>query len=70
MLLGREQGMPLETRVARWAAVYPKVRSRLEKEPEVIDLRYPNGFAVRSTGVAGGEAGKTAGPVVKAGHRR
>lgn len=51
LLLGREQGLPLEARVTRWAAVYPRVRARLDGQPEVIDLRYPNGFAVRSVGV-------------------
>lgn len=68
LLLGRDQGMPLETRVARWAAVYPKVRSRFEKEPQVIDLRYPNGFAVRSTAVspeAGRETSSSAGRVYR-----
>ena len=48
LLLGREQGLPIEDRVNRWVSVYPRVRARLERRAEVIDLRYPNGFAVRS----------------------
>ena len=51
LLLGREQGLPLEARVTRWASVYPRVRARLDGQPEVVDLRYPNGFAVRAVGV-------------------
>jgi cell division protein FtsQ len=48
LLLGREQGLPIEQRVARWVSVYPRVQARLEKRADVVDLRYPNGFAVRS----------------------
>lgn len=51
LLLGREEGLPVEARVRRWAAVYPRVRARLDGQPEVVDLRYPNGFAVRAVGV-------------------
>lgn len=69
LLLGRDQGLPIESRVARWVAVYPRVAQRLDRQPEVIDLRYPNGFAVRSAAVVGmpGQAGAK---VVKAAHRR
>lgn len=51
LLLGREQGLPIEARVTRWAQVYPRVMARLDGQPEVVDLRYPNGFAVRPVGV-------------------
>lgn len=48
LLLGRDQGMPIERRVARWVDAYPHVVSTLNRRAEVIDLRYPNGFAIRS----------------------
>ncbi len=38
----------IEERVTRWASVYPRVSHRFDSRPEVIDLRYPNGFAVRA----------------------
>jgi cell division septal protein FtsQ len=28
------------------------VRGRLDQKPQVIDLRYPNGFAVRAAGLS------------------
>jgi cell division protein FtsQ len=52
LLLGRDQGVPIEERVRRWAAVYPRMRGRLDQKPQVIDLRYPNGFAVRAAGLS------------------
>jgi cell division protein FtsQ len=48
LLLGRDQGLPIEERVRRWVTAYPRVKARLERRAEVVDLRYPNGFAVRS----------------------
>lgn len=49
LLLGRErENVPIGERVARWAQSYPEVVSRLNRRAEVIDLRYPNGFAIRS----------------------
>ncbi len=57
LLLGREQGVPLEERVRRWASVYPRVMARLDGQPEVVDLRYPNGFAVRAVNVLAVEEG-------------
>lgn len=50
LLLGREQGIAHEQRVARMVDVMPQVMARLGGMPEVIDLRYPNGFAVRKPG--------------------
>jgi cell division protein FtsQ len=50
LVLGREQGVPLEERVARWVEAYPRVRGRLGERAQVIDLRYPNGFAARAAG--------------------
>lgn len=48
LLLGRDQGMPIDGRVTRWVEAYPHVVASLNRRAEVIDLRYPNGFAIRS----------------------
>lgn len=48
LLLGRDQGIPIERRIARWVEAYPHVVATLNRRAEVIDLRYPNGFAIRS----------------------
>jgi cell division protein FtsQ len=67
LLLGRDQGVPIEDRVRRWAAVYPRVQTRLERGADVVDLRYPNGFAVRANGLVGAReapAGRRAGLAV------
>jgi cell division protein FtsQ len=58
LLLGRDQGLPIEARVIRWVKVYPRVADRFDRPADVIDLRYPNGFAVRSVLVAVGEKPK------------
>lgn len=50
LLLGREQGMPIAERVARWVSVQPTVQLRLNREIAAVDLRYPNGFAMRAPG--------------------
>lgn len=70
LLLGREQGVPLEMRVARWVAVYPRVRTRLERQTDVVDLRYPNGFAVRAHGAAGDLDGPAGASMMRARHQR
>lgn len=60
LLLGREQGMPLGDRVARWVQAYPVTTDRLNRNIVAVDLRYPNGFAVHAPGAAarpGREAG-------------
>jgi cell division protein FtsQ len=56
LLLGRDQGVPIEERVKRWAGVFPRVQARLDRKAELIDLRYPNGFAIRSVAVVAAEA--------------
>jgi len=48
LLLGRDQGIPIERRIARWVETWPIVVATLDRRAEVIDLRYPNGFAIRS----------------------
>ncbi len=50
LLLGREQGLPIAERVARWVALAPTVQTRLNREIALVDLRYPNGFALRAPG--------------------
>jgi cell division protein FtsQ len=62
VMLGREQGLPIAERVERWVAHYPQVYQRLNRHAEVVDLRYPNGFAVRVPGVFEPEADGRAGP--------
>jgi cell division protein FtsQ len=42
--LGREQ---VEGRLARFVAVYDRTIARLNRRIDYVDLRYPNGFAVR-----------------------
>jgi cell division protein FtsQ len=51
LLIGRDEGVPVNDRITRWVAVHPTVQVRLNERAEVIDLRYPNGFAVRAPGV-------------------
>jgi cell division protein FtsQ len=48
LLLGREQGVAMEDRMTKWVASVPRLQSRLASRPELYDLRYPNGFAVRA----------------------
>lgn len=48
LLIGREHGVPIADRVARWVESYPLVTERIQRRASLIDLRYPNGFAVRS----------------------
>jgi cell division protein FtsQ len=50
LLLGRDQELPVVDRVARWVELYPQVHLRLNRHAETVDLRYPNGFAVRVPG--------------------
>ena len=51
LLIGRDEGVAVNDRIARWVAVHPTVQARLNERTEVVDLRYPNGFAVRAPGV-------------------
>lgn len=57
LLIGRDEGVAVMDRVSRWAAVHQQVQSRINQRTEVIDLRYPNGFAVQAPGVIDGEHG-------------
>lgn len=47
--LGRDQAKhPLADRLARFAAHYPAVKQKFGAVAAVADMRYPNGFALRS----------------------
>lgn len=67
LLLGRDEGMPVERRVARWVESWPQVTASLNRRAEVIDLRYPNGFAIRSLVQLAG-AGEQARPAAQPTH--
>ncbi|WP_343649834.1 cell division protein FtsQ/DivIB [Herbaspirillum sp.] len=50
--LGRDQGdAVLKERVARLVAVYPQLVERLQGKIESVDLRYPNGMALKADGM-------------------
>jgi len=52
--LGREQPKsPLGVRLQRFLEVYPETVARRPVPPAVVDLRYPNGFAMRGPGSEG-----------------
>lgn len=49
--LGREESKhPVAERLQRFVASYPEVRNKLHLQPTLIDMRYPNGFALRQGG--------------------
>jgi cell division protein FtsQ len=50
--LGRDGAEPVEARLARFVAAYPETLGRLAPRSQHVDLRYPNGFALR---IAGGK---------------
>ena len=47
LILGREQGLATRERIERFVRVYPELVARIGQWPGTIDLRYPNGFAIR-----------------------
>lgn len=50
--LGRDVGEhPAELRLARFAAAYPQTLAKVRQRHAYVDLRYPNGFALRVPGV-------------------
>jgi len=54
--MGREQPKsPVGARLQRFIEVYPETVAKRAIRPAVVDLRYPNGFAMR---VAGDGKGK------------
>jgi cell division protein FtsQ len=54
--IGREQPKsPLAARLQRFIDFYPEAIARRATPPAVVDLRYPNGFAMRVAGEAKGK---------------
>jgi cell division protein FtsQ len=50
--LGREHSRDaLKARVERFVSVYPQLAARLPGRIEVVDMRYPNGLALRARGL-------------------
>jgi cell division protein FtsQ len=45
----------VEARLARFVSVYDRTIARLNRRVEHVDLRYPNGFAVRIPELRDGE---------------
>jgi cell division protein FtsQ len=46
--LGRQQAKaPVRERLQRFVEFYPSVMSAAKQRPSVVDMRYPNGFALR-----------------------
>ena len=46
--LGRQQAKaPIRQRLERFVAHYPTVLTAARQRPSVVDMRYPNGFALR-----------------------
>ena len=51
--LGRDGAEPVERRLERFVAAWPESLGRLERRYQHVDLRYPNGFALRVLGSGG-----------------
>jgi cell division protein FtsQ len=48
--LGRRQdGAPVRERLRRFVEFYPSILTAAGKRPEIVDMRYPNGFALRTS---------------------
>jgi cell division protein FtsQ len=57
--LGREQNKStLKDRVARLVQIYPQLLSRLQNRIESVDMRYPNGLALKASGLSTGLGSK------------
>ena len=55
--LGRQQSKaPLRERLERFVEYYPSVLSAAKQRPQVVDMRYPNGFALRVNALAAASA--------------
>jgi len=53
--LGRDApNDPVEARLARLVAAYPQTLGRMPRKHDHVDLRYPNGFALRLADTKGG----------------
>jgi len=54
VVLGRDTGaQPVEARLARFVAVYPETLGKMPQRHDYVDLRYPNGFALRAPHLKG-----------------
>ena len=54
--LGREQAKsPVGVRLQRFIEVYPEAIGKQAVKPKVVDLRYPNGYAIRVAGEVKGK---------------
>lgn len=54
--MGREQTKsPVGARLQRFIEVYPETIGKLANRPAVVDLRYPNGFAMKVVGEGKGK---------------
>lgn len=54
--MGREQPRaPVGVRLQRFIEVYPETVAKLAVRPAIVDLRYPNGFAMRVAGEGKGK---------------
>lgn len=52
--LGRDQAKdPVDARLARFVEAWPRTLARLGERLDYVDLRYPNGFALRAPEAAG-----------------
>ena len=48
VMLGRDApDRPVEARLARFVAVYAETVGKMQQQHAYVDLRYPNGFALR-----------------------
>jgi cell division protein FtsQ len=54
VMLGRD-GELAEARLRRFVGVYDQTLRNVNRKHEYVDLRYPNGFALRVPGLAGGK---------------
>jgi cell division protein FtsQ len=53
--LGRDApNDPVDGRLERFVAVHPQTLARMQRKHEYVDLRYPNGFALRVPELKGG----------------
>ncbi|MDR2789129.1 MAG: cell division protein FtsQ/DivIB [Candidatus Accumulibacter sp.] len=54
--LGRQQAKAaIRERLERFAAFYPSILTVAGRRPEIVDMRYPNGFALRVAAAPGNE---------------
>jgi cell division protein FtsQ len=56
--LGRESKTTVQQRVGRLVGIYPELVARLPDRIETVDMRYPNGLALKAQGLTVGTEGK------------